>query len=110
MSRVLKPAAVEAGIGRWVGDGDERRAETSVGFHTFRHTCATGLIADEGWSLEQVQVYLGHADYATTRRYYVHLIPDDLPERTSVRDGNRVATRPTETARNDYPRAKVESA
>jgi hypothetical protein len=36
--RVLKPAAVEAGLGEWVRDGRRLRA-SRVGFHTFRHTC-----------------------------------------------------------------------
>jgi integrase len=31
-------------------------------------------------------VYLGHKDIATTRKYYVHLYGDDLPERNSVLD------------------------
>jgi integrase len=84
MGRVLKPAAVEAGLGVWVIGPRGRRSDSWVGFHSFRHTCATMLIVNEGWSLEQVQVYLGHADYATTRKYYVHLVPKDLPERTSL--------------------------
>jgi integrase len=64
MARVLKPAAVEAGLGRWIERLDgTRRAESWVGFHTFRHTCATRLIVEDGWSLEQVQVYL--SDTAT---------------------------------------------
>jgi len=61
------------------------------------------LITEEKWSLEQVQVYLGHADYATTRKYYVHLVPKELPVRTSVRTlegGNRVATGPAEMSRD----------
>jgi len=92
MSRVLKPAAISAGIGEWVG------------FHTFRHSCATWLIVHERWSLEQVQVFLGHADYATTRKYYVHLVPEDLPARSSVRSydggegGKEVAKRLAEIA------------
>jgi integrase len=97
MSRVLKPAAVKGGLGHWVKAGHGRRADTWVGFHTFRHSCATTLIVEEGWSLEQVQVFLGHSDYATTRRYYVHLTPKDLPMRRSVMGGNRMATRATET-------------
>ena len=40
MGRVLKRAAVEAASGRWVKGPKARRAETWVGFHTFRHTCA----------------------------------------------------------------------
>lgn len=88
------------------------RASSWVGFHTFRHTCPTSLIVDEDWRLEQVQVYLGHKDIATTRRYYVHLYGDDLPERKSVLDPertrsvldeggvNRVQTRPSEIDRD----------
>ncbi len=38
MSRVLKPAAIEAGLGEWVGEGAHLRADTWVGFHTFKHT------------------------------------------------------------------------
>jgi integrase len=45
MSRVLKPAAVDAGIGKWVYANGRKRAESWVGFHTFRHTCATILFA-----------------------------------------------------------------
>ncbi len=79
MSRVLKPAAVEAGIGRWIMLEGKRRAETWVGFHTFRHTCATMLFR-HGWNAVQVQKFLGHADPGFTLRTYVHLLPEDLPE------------------------------
>ena len=43
MSRVLKPAAVKVGLGEWIIERGRRRAETWVGFHSFRHTCATQL-------------------------------------------------------------------
>jgi len=88
------------------------RASSWVGFHTFRHTCATSLIVDEDWRLEQVQVYLGHKDIATTRRYYVHPVrrrPPRAEERPrsgadairSRRGGvNRVQTRPSEIDRD----------
>lgn len=36
--------------------------------HSFRHTCATQLL-DEGVSIRDVQVYLGHARSSTTERY-----------------------------------------
>jgi integrase len=58
MSRVLKPAAVEAGLGEWVHAKGRRRAETWVGFHTFRHTCATILFRN-GLNAKQVQMWLG---------------------------------------------------
>lgn len=79
MTRVLKPAAVEAGVGRWIKTAKGRRAETWVGFHTFRHTCATMLFRG-GWNAVQVQKFLGHSDPGFTLRTYVHLLPEDLPE------------------------------
>ena len=79
MSRVLKPAAVEAGLGHWVNTKGRRRAETWVGFHTFRHTCAT-ILFRHGLNAKQVQMWLGHHSPAFTLSTYVHLLPDDLPD------------------------------
>jgi len=64
-SRVLKPATRPLGL-EWVG------------FHTFRHTCASMLFApaqDGGGAknVKQVQEWLGHADPEFTLRTYVHL-------------------------------------
>jgi integrase len=50
--RVLKPIAQEAGV-PWVG------------FHTFRHTCASLLFA-QGRNAVQVQRWLGHHSAAFT--------------------------------------------
>lgn len=97
MSRVLKPAAVAAGLGAWVETERSRRADTWVGFHTFRHTRATALFRD-GWNAVQVQKFLGHADPGFTLRTYVHLLPEDLPEPAAV--GHRRATQPAETSRD----------
>jgi len=66
MSRVLKRAARDAGVGDWVG------------FHTFRHTCATMLFR-RGWNAVQVQKFLGHSDPGFTLRRYIHLLDADLP-------------------------------
>lgn len=52
MARVLKPAAADAGLGEWVRDGRRLRAESWVGFHTFRHTCAT-ILFRRGWNAVQ---------------------------------------------------------
>lgn len=81
MSRVLKPAAVEAGLGEWVRDGRRLRASSWVGFHTFRHTCATVLFR-QGWNAVQVQRWLGHHKPSFTLDTYVHLLPEDVPEPT----------------------------
>jgi integrase len=68
MSRVLKPAARRAGVGEWVG------------FHTFRHTCATLLFTVAQWNPKQVQLYLGHHSAAFTVDTYIHLLPGDVPQ------------------------------
>lgn len=85
--RVLAPAAREAGV-PWIG------------FHTFRHTCATRLF-DEGRNTVQVQRWLGHSSPAFTLNVYVHLLDEDLggPLETPG-GGNKVATQAPETARN----------
>jgi integrase len=77
-SRVLKPAAVEAGLGSWELRAGRKIAQSWVGFHTFRHTCASVLFR-QGWNAKQVQAFLGHHSPAFTLAVYVHLLPDDLP-------------------------------
>jgi integrase len=66
MGRVLKPAARRAGLG-WVG------------FHTFRHTCASRLF-ERGLNVKQVQAWLGHHKASFTLDTYVHLLSHELPE------------------------------
>jgi hypothetical protein len=54
-----------------------------VGFHTFRHTCASMLFA-EGRNAVQVQRWLGHHSPAFTLATYVHLLDGDLGEPLAV--------------------------
>ena len=95
-SRVLKPAAKRAGV-PWVG------------FHTFRHTCATMLFRN-GLNAKQVQMWLGHHSPAFTLATYVHLLPDDLPDPNfldvlTVDHGARSApTNPAGDEEDLYPR------
>jgi integrase len=103
MSRILKPKAVTAGLGEWIIEGGRRRADSWVGFHTFRHTCATQLFL-RGWNAKQVSVFLGHSDPAFTLRTYIHLLPEDLPEPWG---DNEVTTEVTETGRNEAARSRV---
>jgi integrase len=63
-SRVLLQASKPLGL-EWVG------------FHTFRHTCAS-LLFEGGKNVKQVQEWLGHADPGFTLRTYVHLLDDGL--------------------------------
>jgi integrase len=87
MQRVLKKAGRRAGV-PWVG------------FHTFRHTCATTLFRS-GLNAKQVQVWLGHHSPAFTLATYVHFLDDDLPSADFLdgitAGGNEEATSPTET-------------
>lgn len=62
--RILQPAAGEAGVA-WIG------------FHAFRHTCASMLFA-EGRNIKQVQRWLGHHSPAFTLETYVHLLDDGV--------------------------------
>ena len=64
--RTLKPAAEEAGVG-WAG------------FHTFRHTCASMLIAD-GRNIVQVSRWLGHHSPSFTLDVYAHLMDEGVGE------------------------------
>ncbi len=85
--RVMAPAAGEAGV-PWIG------------FHTFRHTCAS-LLFDSGRNAVQVQRILGHHSPAFTLSVYVHLLdegvggPLDLGAALAAGGGNKVATHAT---------------
>ena len=68
------------GLGEWVRDEDgELRASSWVGFHAFRHTCAT-ILFRRGWNAVQVQRWLGHHKPSFTVDTYVHLLDEDVPE------------------------------
>ncbi len=43
--------------------------EIELHFHDLRHECASRLYFDEGWTLYDVSLLLGHADVKTTERY-----------------------------------------
>jgi integrase len=63
-NRILLPAVERAGIPR-------------VGFHAFRHTCAS-LLIERGLSPLRVQRWIGHHSAAYTLDIYGHLIDGDL--------------------------------
>lgn len=64
--RVLVPTAQEAGV-PWMG------------FHTFRHTCAS-MLFDQGRNAKQVQRWLGHHSASFTLDTYVHLLSAELDQ------------------------------
>jgi integrase len=99
LRRVLDKATDPAGVS-WVG------------FHTFRHTCASMLL-ESGKNIRQVAAWLGHADPAFTLRTYTHLMDAGLGGASFLDDavkGNTGATQHAETAANDQPAAEAESA
>lgn len=63
-NRVLIPAAARAGLAR-------------VGFHAFRHTCASMLI-ERGLSPLRLQRWMGHHSAAYTLDVYGHLLEERL--------------------------------
>ncbi len=46
----------------------QRKGLKKIRYHDLRHSCAT-LLLHEGFTLQQIQVYLGHATFQTTLRY-----------------------------------------
>jgi integrase len=77
--RVLKPAREEACL-EWVG------------FHAFRHTCASMLFA-EGRNAVQVQRWLGHHSAAFTLDTYIHLLDGDIGQPLKLGRGTDEAQR-----------------
>ena len=73
--RVLAPAGKAAGV-PWIG------------FHTFRHTCASRLLAGRK-NIAQVSKWLGHANPAFTLRTYVHLMDEGLGDVEFMAAGER---------------------
>jgi hypothetical protein len=70
------------------------------------------MLFPNGLNAKQVQMWLAHHSPAFTPSVYVHLLPDDLPE-PSFFDGlggNKGATQPTETGRNEPVTKKGETA
>ncbi len=43
-------------------------------FHKLRHSCVS-ILTLQGWSLEEIQKWVGHSDSETTKRIYQHFKP-----------------------------------
>lgn len=71
--RTMHPAAAEAGV-PWLG------------FHTFRHTCGSMLIA-RGRNIVQVSRWLGHHSPAFTLTVYAHLLDDGVGAGLDLSEG-----------------------
>jgi integrase len=53
---------VERTRGRLSGGNRAKLAEMDLNFHDLRHECASRLYFDDGWTLYDVSLLLGHAD------------------------------------------------
>jgi integrase len=76
LNRVLKPAAVRAGVGvylRRTRAGNEVES-TDVNFQVLRRTCAT-LFGEKAKDPRDTQAQLRHADPSVTLRHYQKSIP-----------------------------------
>ncbi|MFS2291721.1 MAG: tyrosine-type recombinase/integrase [Actinomadura sp.] len=75
---VWKPALVKAGIippptkDKW--GAQKYAAGRDEGMHALRHYYASVMLAD-GVSIKELAEYLGHANAATTLKYYAHMLP-----------------------------------
>jgi integrase len=99
---VLRPVAISLGYYEIVeGQDGKPRERTTLGFHAFRHTCASMLFA-QGRNVKQVQAWLGHATPTITLETYVHLMDEGVGEALEIdAGGNRKATDGPETAETD---------
>jgi integrase len=68
---------LDRNVRRVLNRASERAGVAWIGFHTFRHTCAS-MLFEGGKNIRQVASWLGHADPAFTLRTYVHLLDDGL--------------------------------
>jgi integrase len=84
--RVLVPAAKSAGLGR-------------VGFHAFRHTCAS-LLIERGLSPLRLQRWMGHHSAAYTPDVYGHLIDAELAPALDLRAELSACPRRTSSRRS----------
>jgi hypothetical protein len=93
-------------VARWFRAAAEKAGVPWATPHCRRHTCASWLL-QRGFSIKQVQVWLGHANAAITLGVYAHLIPEDLPASPF---GDDLGTMTTETGRNAGTRTPHETA
>jgi len=54
---------------------DAKKAKIGGTLHRLRHTFGANLTM-AGVPLRRIQILMGHADYATTEKYYAHLTPE----------------------------------
>lgn len=68
MGRIIYPAAITTGFKEQL----KKKGLPIIRFHDLRHSCASLLLAN-GISLKEIQLWLGHSNFATTANIYAHL-------------------------------------
>lgn len=68
MGRIIYPDTVSQGFSERIKKLDMPH----IRFHDLRHSCASLLLAN-GISLKEIQLWLGHSNFATTANIYAHL-------------------------------------
>jgi len=71
-------------ISDWFAE-DARKAGIGGSLHRLRHTFGATLTM-AGVPLRRIQVLMGHADYATTEKYYAHLTPNGSDKAVNLLD------------------------
>jgi integrase len=61
----------------------DRAGIGNVNPHDLRHSLATRLFTVDGWTVPQVQAFLGHVDPTVTLKIYTHVVAEELPAPSS---------------------------
>ncbi len=59
-------------VSRHFNDILEKNGMRHIRFHDLRHTCASLMII-QNVSMKEIQIWLGHSDFATTANIYAHI-------------------------------------
>lgn len=80
-NRVLRPALRDAGLAVQIGEnakGEDIWDYQGIAFHALRRACSSILLGLAKKTDSEVQAWLGHSDFAVTRRHYLHALDDRL--------------------------------
>ena len=70
LGNIINPDYVTSCFGKII----KRNSLKKIRFHDLRHSCASLLLA-LGYSMKDIQEWLGHSNYQTTANLYSHVDP-----------------------------------
>lgn len=101
LGELLKPQFISKGFSAMLKEHGLEHGLKKIRFHGLRHSCATLLLA-LGYSMKEVQEWLGHADYDTTANTYAHVDPRNkvkmirsVSDALEGEDSSRISVRTT---------------